>query len=189
MTKLFAVLSLAIFLFSCSNNDRQQNRNLIKDTTIAIAKNKNPASLPVDSFFKIMGNSVIILPFEIGISLSPKAEKKLAKGKETLIVDVFFTGTPKDSSQVKIEEDGSFYVASARKEIFYGQVARFDSIKFSKKIYDQLAEKDIDLNVNVYSGRKSSPDNLINCDPLFDKISNVVNKKFTLKGKLIYGDD
>lgn len=189
MTKLLATISLAILLFSCSNGDKQQNGNSIKDTATVIAKNENPDSLAGDRFYKIIGDSVLIPPFEIEVSLSPKAEEKLTKGKETIIVDVFFTGTPKDSSHAKFEEDGSFYVTSAKKEIFYGQVAKFDSIKFSKKIYDQLADKDIDLGVNVYSGRKSSQDNLLYCEPLFDKISNVVNKKFTLKGKLIYGDD
>ena len=102
---------------------------------------------------------------------------------------MFFYRISKDSSHTKFEEDGSFYIVSAQKEILYGQVASFDSIKFSKKIYDQLANKDIELGVNVYSGRKSSHDNLLNCEPLFDKISNVVNKKLTLKGKLIYGDN
>ncbi len=189
MKKLLATISLAIMLFSCSNDNKQQDGNSTKDTVAASVKTEKPDSLAGESFYKFVGDSVLILPFEIAISLSPRAEEKLAKGRETIIVDVFFNGTPKDSAHAKFEEDGSFYVASAKKEIIYGQVAKFDGITFSKKIYDQLADKDIDLGVNVYSGRKSSPDNLLDCESLFDKISKVVNKKFTLKGKLIYGDE
>jgi hypothetical protein len=135
------------------------------------------------------GDSVAILPFEIKVSLSPKARDRMTKGGETIIVFVFFEGRPKDSSKAKFEEDGSFFVASSRREIQYGQVARFDSIKFSKAIYDQLADKDIDVDVNVVSGRKSDQNNLLNCDPMFDKISNVVNRQFIINGTLIYGDD
>ena len=189
MTKFLTGVSLTITLFSCANNDNQKNTNLTKDTSAAVSNNKSSVNLTNENYFKIGKDSITILPFEIEVILSPKAEERITKGKETIIVDVFFTGTPKDSSHAELEEDGSFFVASAKKELVYGQIAKFDSIKFPKRIYNQLADKDIDLGVNVYSGRKSSQDNLLNGDALFDKISNVVNKRFTLKCKLIYGDD
>jgi len=188
MTKFLISVSLALILSSCANNDKPKNTNSTEDTSSVASNNKNTAN-PTDNYFKIDKDSIAILPFEIEVTLSPKAEERITKGKETIIVDVFFTGIPKDNSIAELEEDGSFFVASAKKEILYGQVAKFDSIKFSKKIYNQLADKDVDLGVNVYSGRKSSPANLLNGDVLFDKISNVVNKRFTLKCKLIYGDD
>lgn len=82
-----------------------------------------------------------------------------------------------------------FYVGSSKKEISYGQTARFEDLKFPKKIYDQLAYKDVDLIVNVYSGRRSSQKNLLSVYFLSDKVSNIINKHFTFKGNLIYGDD
>ena len=188
MTKPLISILFTLSLFSCANNDNQNNSNLTTDTTV-VSSSKSVVSLTNDNYFRIGKDSITILPFEIGVILSPKAEERITKGKETIIVHVFFTGTPKDSSQAELEEDGSFFVSSAKKEILYGEVARFDSIKFPKKIYNQLADKDIDLGVNVYSGRKSSQDNLLNGDALFDKISNVVNKRFTLNCKLIHGDD
>ena len=69
------------------------------------------------------------------------------------------------------------------------ETARIDNLKYPREIFDQLADKDVDLSVNVFSGRKSSPDNLLDCEGLFDKVSKVANNRFTLKGKLIYGDD
>lgn len=188
MTKLPTTLLLISTLLSCTNNDKQKNIDLTKDTTVTTA-NKSTDSQAANDYFKVGKDSVTILPFEIEVSLSPRAAERITKSKETIIVYAFFTGTPKDSAHAELAEDGSFYVVSAEKEILYGQMARFDSIKFPKKIYNQLADKDIELGVNVYTGRKSSPDNLIFCEALFDKISNVVNKRFTLKGKLIYGDD
>ncbi len=189
MTNHLTIFLLISTLLSCNNNDKQENSSPTKDSVKINTANKSADNRTSTNYFKIGKDSITILPFEIEVSLSPKAKERITKGKETLIVAVFFTGTPKDSSNAELEEDGSFFVASAKKEILYGQVAKFDNIKFPIKIYNQLADKDIDLSVDVYSGRKSSQDNLLNGDALFDKISNVVNKKFTLNCKLIYGDD
>lgn len=186
---LSTTLAIIILLSSCSNNNGQNTNNRTTDTAAVISNNKNADSSAGVGYLKIIDDAVILSPFEIEVSLSPKAREKIIADKETIIISIYFTGIPKDSSTAKFEEDGSFYVASAEKELLYGQVARFDSIRIPKIIYDQLSNKDIDLGVNVYSGRKSSQNNLLNCEPLFDKISNVVNKRFILKGKLIYGDD
>ncbi len=189
MIKITTGILLISTLFACVNNDRQKKAAPAKDSLPAVTLQKTAAGSAIAAYFKITKDSVLILPFEIAVALSPKAQERLKKGNETIIVNAFFTGDPKSSAHAKLQEDGSFYVASGEKEIHYGETARFDSIRFSKKIFEQLADKDIDLGINVYSGRKTSGDNLLNCEPLFDKISHVVNKTFTLKGKLIYGDD
>jgi hypothetical protein len=188
MTRQLTSLLLLSTLLSCSSNDRQQPAGKTKDSTSQNATDTGSKASVAGEYFQIGRDSITILPFEIGISLSAKAQEKLKRGHETIIVSVFLTGKPKDSSAVTLSEDGSFNVASAQKEISYGQTARFDGIKFPKKIYDELADKDIDLGVNVYSGRRTFRDNILDCDDLFDKISHVVNRKFILKGKLIYGD-
>ncbi|HEV8506544.1 MAG TPA: hypothetical protein VGQ53_14130 [Chitinophagaceae bacterium] len=186
---LLKTLAIIILLSSCSNNNGYNPNNLTTDTAAATSNNKNADSSASVGYLKIIGDAVVLSPFEIEVGLSPKASEKIMADKETIIISIYFTGIPKDSSTAKFEEDGSFYVASVDKEIQYGQVARFDSIRIPLRIFDQLRNKDIDLGVNVYSGRKSSQSNLLNCEPLFDKISNVANKRFILKGKLIYGDD
>lgn len=188
---LLTVLILAV-LFSCKSNDTPQT----KSTSSQDASTKNISSEKQDTvalkklgFYTLDSDSVVVPSFEIEISLSPKAKERIVNSNETIVVDIFLEGIPKDSSKVHLEEDGSFYVGSSKKEISYGQIARFDNLKFSKKISDQLADKDVDLTVNVYTGRKSSQNNLLNVDFLSDKVSNIINKHFTLKGKLIYGDD
>jgi len=188
MIKLHSILiAIAILVSSCSNNDTQKAGNPSKDSSASITKKeKSPV---INGAYTMEGDSVTILPFEIDLSLSPKAAAKINHDKETIIVSVYFNGTPKKNSNAVLQEDGSFFVASAEKEITYGQPVIFDAIKFSKEIYEQLEDKDVDMTVNVYSGRKSSQYNLLDCELLSDKISSIVNKKFTIKGKLIYGDD
>lgn len=97
------------------------------------------------------GDSVLVPPFEIEVALSSKAKDRIVNSNETIIINVFLEGTPKNPSRVHLEEDGSFYVGSAKREITYGQIARIDNLKFPKKIYDQLADKDVDLNLDVYT--------------------------------------
>jgi hypothetical protein len=180
----FFLFSSASFL-SCSNADRHEKAVLAKDTTSTVnAKSNN--TIPNFSYFMFDKDSVTVLPFEIEVNLNPKAKDKIIDSKETIIINVSLTGTPKDTSLYS--EDGQFYVASAEKEITYGEVAKFDNIKFSKKMFDQLTDKDVYLTAFVYSGRKSSPNNLLDCNIIADSVSDVVNKKFTITGKLI-GDD
>ncbi len=188
MIKLLTTIFLfSTFFLSCSNNAGKKKSDLIKDTISVIAKHSDYDTVAKASYFKIDKDTITVLPFEIEVSLSPKAKAKIINGKETIIVSVSLTGTPKDITL--LAEDGEFYVASSEKEIAYGQLAKFENIKFPKKIYDQLTDKDVYVNVYFYSGRKSSKDNLLNGDILSDRISNVVNKQFTLRGKLIYGDN
>jgi hypothetical protein len=188
MSRILLLLFAYSIILSCTNTEQQVKTTESKDSSTALSQNKDINNQTSSDYFIVDKDSITILPFEIEVSLSPKAIERI-KGKETIMVSVDFTGIPKDSSKANISEDGIFYVATDTKEIQYGQVARFENIKFPRDIYDNLLDKDIELGVNIYSGRKSSPDNLLNCSPLFEKISKVVNQKFTVDGKLIYGDD
>jgi len=65
------------------------------------------------------------------------------------------------------------------------RIARFEGLKFPKKLYNKLADKDINLLINVYSGRKASEDNLLDCGIMEAKVSKLANKRFALGCKLI----
>jgi|GEM_PF-2350665 len=181
---------LLVVILSCHAPGRK--------ATAVIAKTDSPAVrvAPVDtlparppSSYRFEGNQVIVMPFDFEIVLSPKAQARMAEGHETIIVDVSLDGMPRDSSKVELSEDGSFNLASVRKEIRYGDTARFDHLTFPRKWYDQLADTDAEISVNVFSGRKSTKDNLLDVEFLSAKISSVVRRHITLRGKLIYGDD
>jgi len=191
MIKIFSSILLSSLLLCCHVHNSQNDKSpAASDTSDQILPKKAvPLSLDTNALYKFGKDSVTIVPFVIGIALSPKAVAAITRGRETIIVSVSFTGTPKDSSLIPSEGDGSFIVAAAEKEISYGEVAQFDRVNFSRKLYDQLADKDVNMDVNVFTGRKSSPDNLLDCEFLSDKISHIVNKKIMLTGKLIYGDD
>ena len=139
-------------------------------------------------YYKIEGDSLIIPKFEIEVRLSKKAESKILKDKETLIVRAKFVGIPKDTTLTEYLKFGCVQVTDKNIELVKKRKAIFQGIKFSKLAYESLSEKDIVLIINVYTGRKSSRYNLINCDLLEDNLSKIKNKRFIINGTLIGGD-
>ena len=181
----FSILTFATaFLFSCTSKKSNKPEN----SNIDSLKRSGSQTSRVDSigYYKIAGDSLVIPPFEIEVSLSQKANERLKKGKESIIVWAYFFGKPKDTTLKEYLKSGGISLASTQIELTGDErVAKIENVKFSKSLYDSLADKDIQVLINVYSGRRSSPDNLLDCDLLEQKMSLVRDKKFTLKGKLI----
>ena len=184
MKLLLLTLLIVTGLISC-DAPKPANPGSDKDSLAATDSAGKTSMDSTRQIYSFEGDSVVVAPFQITIEFSEKAKKKIVDGKETIIVAVFLDGTPKDSATAHFEDDGSFYVGDIQKEISYDQVLRITDLKFSKKIYDQLGDKDANLTVNIYTGRKSSRNNLITGDLLAGKVSEIANKNFTLKYKLI----
>ena len=146
-------------------------------------------------YLKIVGDSVEIPSFEIELILSDKAEEKLKTDNESIIVAAYFTYYQEDHIYPEkykglLDYRGELTLFDYRIELTDTRLARFENVKFSKDLYDVFGEnKDIDLLINVVSGRKSSIYNLLHCDILQNSMSEIKGKRHTLKGKLIYNDD
>jgi len=190
MKKILFIAGLAASLLSCNSagDKKTGTQNETKPAKDSAAPAPDTADTKKIGFFTVEGDSLVAPAFDIVIELSKKAKEKIEKGNESIVVDVFLDGTPGDMGTAKLEEDGSFFVGSAKKEIKPGEVAHFDNLKIARSIYDQLLDKDPNVTVNIYTGRKTFPDNLITGDFISDKLSKIVNRKFTSKQHLIYGD-
>lgn len=177
MTKVLPLLTALAFLFSCSSpNEEKKTRQPDGNDTLA-QKNYND--------IKLIGDSVEITPFEIEISLSDKAEEKLKKAKETIIVAAYFSGMPKDTTLTSLTENGEWGLGSREIELHNERSVKFEQIRFSRSLYDSVAPKSMNVLINVFSGRRSTNVNLLSCDILQDSITAVAGKKILLKGKLI----
>ena len=139
-------------------------------------------------YLEMDGDSVLIPDFEIEVSLSPNAEKKLKEDNETVIVSAMFSGTPKDSLSDEYQFMG-ISVKNYNIELTTQRIARFEKIKFHSSILNKLSDTDIFLLINVFSGRRSSENNILDVEILEDKMSEVKGNKYVLKGKLIGEDD
>lgn len=116
--------------------------------------------------------------------LDRKAEKKLKEDNESVIVKAFFSRIPKNPTEEENNLDGDRFLCSKEIELFFSRTVQFKNIKFSKKLYNSLLDKDIKLLVNVFSGRRSISYNILDCEDISEKMSIAINKTFTINGKL-----
>ena len=176
-TCFFIMLNLT-GIISCSNTGKPTDRKIEND----ILSRNDLGYLQLD------GDSILIPDFEIEVSLSPKAEKKLKEDNETVIVSAMFSGTPKDTLSNEYQFMG-LSVKNYDIELTTQRIARFDKVRFHSSILNKLSDADIFLLINVFSGRRSSENNILDVEILDNKMSVVKGKKYILKGKLIGEDD
>lgn len=182
MKSMLAALVLGSLLLACNTSGGNQENTA---TTTATA----PAATTEDwGYFQPVGDSLLIPPFEVVLELSEKAAQKLKKQQENILVDAMFTGVPTDTTSESYQMEGEIFVAESIKELTGAGTAKIEGVKISKKLYLELRDKDIMLLVNVFSARKSSEDNLLDCGIISDKMSVVKNSNFTIRCKLIYGE-
>lgn len=178
MKAFLKIFAIVIIFISCSQPGNEEK--LPTKDSIPLIKKEDGLSI---DHFKVIGDSAEIPSFEIEVELSEKAEKELKNKKESIIVAAYFSGIPTDTT--KYMEDGEYAIGTHNIELTNTGTAKFEKIKISKNMYESLASKDIQVLINIYSGRRSSNMNLLDCDILQKPISQVRDQKFILKGKLI----
>ena len=181
MSSSIKIFLIALIFISCSSPATKK----VPSTNDSIPAIKKEDSKPVSisDYFKVVGDSAEIPAFEIQVDLSEKAEKKLKDKKESVIVAAYFSGTPKDST--KYMEDGEYAIADHKIELTDSRIAKFQGVKISKKMYESLYDPNIELLINVYSGRRSYKDNILDVSTIQKPISEFKDQKFIVMGKLI----
>ena len=117
--------------------------------------------------------------FNVQIHLSPAARERMASQHESLIVSADYFGEPSADAiaqHVPGSENPWLTLHRAQVEMDGARldgdvVARFPAVALDPK---QLAWTDASdapqVNINVYSGRRSSPDNLLDCGMFQDAL-------------------
>jgi hypothetical protein len=124
--------------------------------------------------------------FSVGVTLSDKAGKLLTDDKETIIAAAYFSGFPKPGTPRKYLSDiGQVDLGEAHVEISPGTVAKFGPVKLKQDALNQVDTKGPQLLINVYSGRKSSPNNLLDCGIYEDALAPIEGKTIPIACKLI----
>jgi hypothetical protein len=191
--KIFIPIILIGLLLSCNKFAKRNDANgSIQDLS-------NPISLgniePIEQiyglyFLKNNGDLIEIPFFEIELELSETAEKKLLDDNESVIIVAYFTSDLDDANKLpekyknKVVRN-TITIITHTIELTNTRLARFENLVFPKEIYDLLEDKDIDVLINVYSGRRSINTNMLYCAILSGPISKIKNGKFTLNGGLI----
>jgi hypothetical protein len=76
-------------------------------------------------------------------------------------------------------------MGEVKKEIAPGATAIFDSVKLNQPMMKWMDNQGPQMLINVYSGRKSSPDNLLDCGIYEGALSAVQGQSIPISCKLI----
>lgn len=184
----YTTLSCLLFLIafvSCSGRKNSGQEYQVSGDSLSQDRIAGKPVSSLNTGFRVIGDSVQIPGFIIEINLSPAAEKELKDQHESVIVQAYFSGEPKDTTSEEYQEEGVLNIGSYRIELFDTRTAIFNHIKIKKALFGELENKNFEVLINVFSGRHSSELNILNCDILQENIRSVAGKKFTLNGRLI----
>lgn len=124
--------------------------------------------------------------FLVDVSLSSKARQKLIASKETVVVAGYLSGNPKPSAQKKyVDEMGEVNLGTLRAELAPGENAEFSDIKLKQDAFEQTDKNSPQLLINVFSGRKSSKNNLLDCGIFEGTLESVQERSIPISCKLI----
>jgi hypothetical protein len=124
--------------------------------------------------------------FSVSVTLSDKARKTLTDRKETIIAAAYFTGSPKPGTPRKyISDVGEVELGQADIEVVPGEIAKFGTVNLKKDALNQIDKSGPQILINVFSGRKSSKDNLLDCGIYEDALEPIQGKTIPIACKLI----
>lgn len=146
------------------------------------------AALAVLAMAGVAGGPVIAQPpgrLDIRVIMSPGAGRELASRSEAIIVAAFFYGDPAPHARRYADETGR--IALHRREEALpaaGGTARFALGQIPARARARVRGPLL-VNVNVYSARRSSPDNLLSCDFMDGPVPGTRRMPVTLHCALI----
>ncbi|WP_054311887.1 hypothetical protein [Mesorhizobium sp. 1M-11] len=130
-------------------------------------------------------NAAGFQPVDITIVLSPRAAATLSKHKEAIIVSASYSGDPEKSAEKHADEIGRIDLGTEEHSMpGTGGTVRLTGPKTDEEKFGWI-KGPVLINVNVYSARKSSQDNLLNCDFIDGPLPQVAKAPVTLNCSLI----
>jgi hypothetical protein len=187
MRQIIVFFVIHIVVFGCTRNTETQDKNVttLDNGIDSLNPKGETTSLHVTNEMVEIGDSLLLPTFEIQVTLSDSAQKKMTDDHESIIVKVYLSGQPKDSADVELTELGELFLGTPQIELNKPGIARFDKINISKKAYESLVDKDFEILINIYSGRRSSENNILDAELLQGPVSDVTGKRHVLNAKLI----
>lgn len=125
------------------------------------------------------------LGFDVELSFSPNALKELSERGERIVVSVDYYGYPKPSAEQHADEVGRILLGRENLEV----PARPGTVHVTGTSVDSgrldWIEGEVMVNGNVFSARRSDPNNLIECDFIDGKLADIVPAPVALHCALI----
>ena len=120
----------------------------------------------------------------LNIVLSAQAAKELKKHSESIVADAVFDGDASPGSRGR-NEVGRIDLARARAETA-GVSGPLDlAVPAMDPAHRKMITGPVHVNVNIYSGRRSSPDNILGCDFVDAPLKDVMGKSVPIQCGLL----
>ncbi|HEV2133038.1 MAG TPA: hypothetical protein VGR47_02125 [Terracidiphilus sp.] len=135
------------------------------------------------------GNTVSEVPgFAVKVSFSKKANDELTSRSETVVVVGYLSGFPKLGTPKRLLDGqikDTIWLGEVEGEFMPGSLTTFNRIKLDQSRLKWVDHRGPQLLINVFSGRKSSPDNLLSCDTYEGSLQSVQGRDVEIFCKLI----
>ena len=103
--------------------------------------------------------------FTVHITLSPKALTLLSEKHETVIAAAYLSGNPRPDAPKRVQElEGGINLGDVKIEDSPGHDAVFAPFVLKSPDLKWVDTEGPQLNLNVFSGRRSSKNNLLDCE-------------------------
>jgi hypothetical protein len=125
--------------------------------------------------------------FTVDVQLSEAARKKLIDSKETIIVAGYFTGHPTQGTEVRYLDikSGDVVLGDVKQEIYPGETAIFNEVNLNPDALSRIDSEGPHILTNVYSGRRSSKDNLLDCEDYDGSFDSIRGRTIVIRCQLI----
>lgn len=123
--------------------------------------------------------------FHVNISLSSQILGFLQQRKETVVVSADYYGFPAKGAEQHADKMGEVQLGEEEVEKTNPGKAVFTGIPINKRKLQYVKDGDVQVLLNVYSGRHSSPDNLLSCGFFEGSVTSVLKYDLTLTCKLL----
>ena len=110
--------------------------------------------------------------FAVDVTLSPAAATKLAAINETIVVGADYYGNRAESAPVEGEPGAGVELGRQTVEMLQPGRAVFALANADPAKMHLVADRDVRILINVYSGRRNAEDNLLDCG-MFEDSSRV----------------
>jgi hypothetical protein len=125
--------------------------------------------------------------FSVNVQLSKTASTKLIDNKETIVVAGTFTGHPKQGTEARYLDikSGDVDLGDVKQEIRPGETAIFDQLNLNPDAMARIDSQGLHIVMDVVSGRRSSKDNLLDCDDYDGGFESIRGRTIVIRCQLI----
>jgi hypothetical protein len=109
--------------------------------------------------------------FRVTVDLRPRAVAELKRRGETVVVLAYYYGLANPRGAKYSDDMGQIYwSADERIELDHSQTAQFPQHDLNAAMLDYLQDRKPEVLINVVSGRRTDPNNLLRCTVFEDSV-------------------